>query len=86
MEKAGCSLPRIADADFPLAAMKWPVPKAVATQCSFIKRDREYVVTASGGVQIDSFGIANRVQVDNAIKTIRDRSLASRSNSAFWWN
>jgi len=86
LAKAGCSLPRISDANFPLAAMHWPAPKTVATQCSFIKRDREYVVTASGGVQIDSFGIANRVQVDNAIKTIRDRSLASRSNSAFWWN
>jgi hypothetical protein len=86
IEKAGCSLPRISDATFSLAAMKWPVPKAVATQCSFIKRDREYIVTASGGVQIDSFGVADRVQVDDTIKSIRSRSLASRSPSAFWWN
>ncbi len=86
MEKAGCSLPRISDAGFPLAAMKWPVPKSVATQCSFIKRDREYVVTASGGVQIDSFGVADRVQINDAIKSVRERSLASRSATAFWWN
>jgi hypothetical protein len=86
MDKAGCILPRIADADFQLAAMKWPVPKAVATQCSFIKRDREYIVTASGGVQIDSFGAADRVKVDNAIKSVGERSLASRSNATFWWN
>jgi len=86
MDKAGCILPRIADTDFQLAAMKWPVPKAVATQCSFIKRDREYIVTASGGVQIDSFGAADRVKVDNAIKSVGERSLASRSNATFWWN
>lgn len=86
MDKAGCSLPRIADVDFQLAAMKWPVPKAVATQCSFIKREREYIVTASGGVQIDSFGAADRVKVDNAIKSVGERSLASRSNATFWWN
>ncbi len=86
MDKAGCSLPRISDSAFPLAAMKWPVPKSVATQCSFIKRDREYVVTASGGVQIDSFAAADRVQVDDTIKSIRDRSVAGRSPSTFWWN
>jgi len=86
MEKAGCSLPRIGNAGVSLAAMKWPVPKTVATQCSFIKRDREYVVTASGGVQIDSFAAADRIQIDDKIKSIRDRSLASRSPSTFWWN
>jgi hypothetical protein len=86
MQKAGCSLPRISDSGFQLAAMRWPVPKSVATQCSFIRRDREYIVTASGGVQIDSFAAADRVKVDDSIKAIRDRSQAGRSTTTFWWN
>ena len=86
MEKAGCSLPRISDNSQAISGVKWLVPRKVATQCSFIKRNREYVVTASGGVQIDSFGVADRVQVDDSIKSIRDRSIARAAGKPWWWN
>ncbi|MFO0869451.1 MAG: DUF1598 domain-containing protein [Pirellulales bacterium] len=85
-EKAGCSLPRLTSPNNALTNYKWPTPRRVATQCSFINRNREYVITASGGVQIDSFGVADRVQVDDTIKAIRERSLARNSNHSWWWN
>ncbi len=86
MERAGCSLPLLSDSATPVTTFKWPVPKKVATQCSFVKRNREFVITASGGVQIDSFGVADKVAVDDSIKTVRDRSMTKPNGKAWWWN
>lgn len=45
----------------------WPAPRSVASQSSFIKVKRQYVITASGGVQIDSWGWAAETRVDPAL-------------------
>jgi hypothetical protein len=85
LEKAQCQIPVLNDAGFAVSTFKWPVPRKISTQCSFIKRNREFVITASGGVQIDSFGVADKVAVDDALKSIRQGALA-RNGKAWWWN
>ncbi len=58
---AGCQLPMLLDGGTPTAT--YPVAKQVASQSSFVKRRREYIITASGGVQIDSWRAANETEV-----------------------
>lgn len=84
-DRAGCSAPFITDAESTLATFKWPVPKSLATQCSFIKRSNEYVVTASGGVQVDSFTVASRSEVAPQLKDVREKT-GLRGDKAWWWN
>ena len=85
IEKAGASFPLLTGKDDSYATMKWPTPKRLDTQCSFVKRGGEYVITASGGVQVDSYGVASKVTVDDAIAKIRPRAL-NRSQATWWWN
>ena len=86
LERAGASLPVLTDSSSAVSTFKWPVPKKVATQCSFVKRNREFVITASGGVQIDSFGVADKVAVDDSINSVRQSSLAKPAGKTWWWN
>mgnify|MGYP000915425178 CR=1 FL=1 len=83
---------RQANADLPLLtgresmeSLSWPTPRAVATQCSFMKIGRNTVVTASGGVQIDSYSVADRQQEDAMVGVARSKADAS-GMGRWWWN
>ena len=63
----------------------WNVPLQVPTQCSFVKLSKSWLVTASGGVDVDSFAVAEKTEtVPSLGKMI---ALASkRSADNWWWN
>ena len=42
---------------------EWFAPQADRTQCSYLKIGRNYVITASGGVQIESWEVASKQEV-----------------------
>ncbi|MBW3596490.1 MAG: DUF1598 domain-containing protein [Planctomycetes bacterium] len=81
---AGCELPRLMETERGAMLEAWNAPKAIATQCSFAKRGNRYVITASGGVQIESWEVASQTAVDPQIAETRERSASSMSN--WWWN
>jgi hypothetical protein len=56
----------------------------VATQCNYVKKGRQYVITASGGVQIESWQAAAKQQVDPRVAEVRQQSASMTSN--WWWN
>jgi len=59
-------------------------PKTIATQCSFVKRDREFVITASGGVDIASWEVASKAVTDAAVGQVRQK--AAPKSGGMWWN
>jgi hypothetical protein len=67
-----------------LELIAWPAPKTVSTQCSFIKRDREYLITASGGVEIGSWEIVSKSVVSPAPGKVRQQ--ATSAAGGLWWN
>jgi len=79
-ERAGCDLSGLTKSDATLGA--WNAPKTVATQCSVTKRGRDYLITASGGVQIESWQVADKSEVDASVSTIYTKS--SKSEGAWW--
>lgn len=85
LEKAGCSIPMITDPTSEEKLLIYDTPKTLATQCSFIKRANEYIVTASGGVQIDSYAVASRTEVNSQLKDIKSK-IGARGEKAWWWN
>jgi hypothetical protein len=84
MGKANMTAPVLAGSNSELKFLVWNTPKAIATQTSFIKVGRRYVITASGGVQIESWDVASK-QVEDA-KVGEARKLVVPSGKSLWWN
>jgi hypothetical protein len=85
LDKAGLELPTLTSPDSKLAVTKWNAPKTVATQCSAVKRGREYIITASGGVAINSWEVASKSEENAEIKQVR-AAAKKGEGSGLWWN
>jgi hypothetical protein len=68
-----------------LAPEKGATPQTVSTKCSYLKIGRNYVITASGGVQIESWEVASKSKVDANVKRVHSKAAAS-ADSTWWWN
>ena len=82
VEIAGCDLSPLTRSDSDVVLTAWNPPKTVATQCSFTKRGREYLITASGGVQIESWRVADRERIDDRVKRVYRKASTTSDN---WW-
>jgi hypothetical protein len=70
--------------DLPLSS--YVIPKAVDPQCSFIRgRGGKWVVTASGGVDINGFEVVEKQQVDTSLSKVCSTALAA-TNKNWWWD
>ncbi len=68
-----------------LTPEKGKTPETLSTKCSYLKIGRNYVITASGGVQIESWEVASKTKVDAEVKQIHSKA-AAPADSAWWWN
>lgn len=85
MRLADVELPLLATNDGPLAVEARNAPRAIAPQCSFLRTKKGWVVTASGGVQVESWQVASKTEVVPAM-TLKRESLSAGPNDAWWWN
>jgi hypothetical protein len=81
LNRAGLELPFIRGE---IAARGYAAPKQVATQASFVKKGRNYLISASGGVQIYPWEIAAKKQVGEDLTATR--KLALPATDQWWWN
>ncbi len=84
-QKAGLDLSLLAGDNATIQLTSYEIPKSVAPQCSFIRGRAGWVVTASGGVDINAFGVVENQATDSAVAGQRSAALASASNR-WWWN
>jgi hypothetical protein len=80
---AGCDLSVLYDSTGP-AIEKWHAPKTVATHGSFLKQGRNFIVTASGGVQIDSWYYASQTEVKPELAKVVEKAAGSKPVSWRW--
>jgi hypothetical protein len=78
-------LPLLSGWENDLRTISWHAPKQVATQCSFIRAGNQYIITASGGVQIESWDVASRSEQNDRVDQVRQRAIA-KAPSQWWWN
>jgi hypothetical protein len=82
--KAGLEIPTLTSKDSKLELVRFPAPKNVPTQCSTLKDGNETILTASGGVEITSWQVADRsLESSDAAKV---RTEAAAKNPSLWWN
>jgi hypothetical protein len=84
LEKAHLELPTLLGENDKFQLVEHHAPKTVATQCSFIKRDREFLITASGGVDIASWEVASKAVTEQAVSQVREK--AAPKSGSMWWN
>lgn len=86
LAKADCQLPTLVGVNSKLGVMSLSAPKCVETQCSAIQTGQEYVLTASGGVSIASWHIADKTELLPAVAQVRQKAKPSGSGNQVWWN
>ena len=91
-QKAGLDLSVLKGDNSPVKLAAYEVPRAVAPQCSFIRGRKGWIVTASGGVDINAFEVVEKQRVDNSVAEMASAKLASKSaklaskSDRWWWN
>jgi hypothetical protein len=85
-EQAGLDLSVLAGNHDALELASYTIPKAVEPQCSFIRGRNGWVVTASGGVDINGFEVVANQVVTPAVDSARSTALAADTGDRWWWN
>jgi hypothetical protein len=83
-EKGACDLSYLLDPSG-TKVDEFDVPKQVDSKVSFVKKGRNWIISASGGVQIHSWGVADRKEQGESLAPVRDKA-ANRESKSWWWN
>jgi hypothetical protein len=83
--QANCQLPLLTGTEGDLTIDRWHPATTVSTQCSFLKVGRKYIITASGGVQIESWQVVQQAEKDAQVLKARELS-APPDSRTWWWN
>lgn len=86
-EKANLDLSLLTAKSDNLPLPTYVTPKAVDPQCSFIRgRGGKWVVTASGGVDINGFEVVEKQKTDASLTDVCSTALAATSGNRWWWD
>lgn len=84
-ETVGCNLNLLCGADVSkLPTPQWQVPKTLDAQCSFVRGQAGWTISASGGVEINSWKIVADAKADDSVKATYTK--ASSTGENWWWN
>ncbi len=84
LDKVGMELPLLTNPEGDLKLAEWHAPKTIGTQISALKAGRNFIITASGGVQVESWEVASRSEMHGQVEDIRARAKATGKKS-WWW-
>jgi hypothetical protein len=87
--KAKCELPELTSKSGRAELAASNVPKKVPTQCSATKKGTNWVITASGGVSINSWEVADKTESRPTVSATRERAkpaAAVGDGEGLWWN
>ncbi|QDV26109.1 DUF1598 domain-containing protein [Aureliella helgolandensis] len=83
---AGCDLSLLVGSDNSLETPQWHTPKTISPECSFVRGQAGWTVSASGGVDINPWKIVSQKSAaSDAVKSVRTQAEAT-DNSKWWWN
>ncbi len=85
-ERAGIDLAVLSGTEDAIELATYPAPKSIQPQCSFIRGRSGWVVTASGGVDVNAFSVVENQTTDNSIADVRQTALTRDDATRWWWN
>lgn len=81
--QAGCDLAVLLD-DQKVQVAEYHVPKTLASRASLTRKGREWIVSVSGGVDVDSWSVLHRVETDQTLAETRAK--ATPDSPRWWWD
>jgi hypothetical protein len=84
-DKADCRIDLLMDAK-QLPVEQYQVPKQVDSRASLVKKGRDYVISASGGVQFQPWAVIQGSKVDSGTTAAREKIASASKSSAWWWD
>ena len=83
---ANCQLDLLYAPQSDLTLTKWPTPRMIPPECSFLKTRKGWTVTASGGVLLESWQAASKVEVSKKVAEVYTSAKAEKPSEQWWWN
>ena len=82
--KAGCDLSLLLD-EKRIALGEYPAAKTVDSRASLVRKGPDWILSLSGGVQVDSWSVLNRVETSTELTNTRQQA-ASEKTQRWWWD
>jgi hypothetical protein len=82
--RANCDLGLLGD-EKRLAVAEHHTPKTLASRASLLRKEGEWIISVSGGVEIDSWSVLKQVEVQPELADIRSKSAAIKPDR-WWWD
>ncbi len=82
--RAGCELSTLTG-EKPYHVAQFNVPKQVHSQATAVKKGRNWVITASGGVMIQPWEMIQTAKASETVASLRSKAFEARTKS-WWWN
>jgi hypothetical protein len=80
LDQAGLELPRLLEQEL---LEQFDAPQTIASQASFVKKGRNFVISASGGVQLYPWEIIAQREESAELAALHERTGAG---DAWWWD
>ncbi|WP_246105679.1 DUF1598 domain-containing protein [Rosistilla ulvae] len=84
-ETAGVNLDLLMGRGTQVPVSVYTAPAAISPECSFLRGRKGWIVTTSGGVDINAFEIIERQTSDETLGSIHGKS-AAKADASWWWN
>jgi hypothetical protein len=85
LHKVKLDIPNIMSEKDGAPIQSFNAPKEVATQCSLTKSGNKFIINASGGVEINSWSVIEKVEENAQIGKLREKAAGNQGKS-IWWN
>lgn len=85
LTKADLELDMIQSKSSPVEMQQFATPSTVPTFFSAMKKGSQWVITASGGVDVDSWTVVSNTETVPGMDKLRTEQLATNHN-VWWWN
>jgi hypothetical protein len=82
--RCGCDLGLLMD-EKRLAVAEYHVPKTVDARASLIRKDRDWIISVSGGVEIDAWSVLERIDTHKELSAVRLKAAAPNPHR-WWWD
>lgn len=83
LDRANCSLPLLTDPS-KLVGEEFSIPKHVPSQSSVLRSRRGWIVSVSGGVDLDTWKVLEHIEINPKLAVVHEDSLAESQH--WWWD
>lgn len=83
LQRAECSLTVLTD-PAQVAVDDFPAPKHVSTKASALKKGSSWIISASGGVDMNSWAVADKIETNTSLAPVHQQAVRPAAANWYW--